>query len=508
MSLQGAHMVVYQTIKNYLPRWDLRQLQTNNIVMITFWSQFSVYSLNTILILFLTRPLLMHGLGYDQKTAYAFIGVSQATAYLMPVLGGFMADKILGIRRAIFLGSLLVALAYLLVMLSGYTLESYGDKLFIAAYALLPATNSLLMGTTSSMVSHIYSDDAVKAKSAMTFYYMAINIGGLLAAIISPALLDSRYGPLSVLTLAFAGKSIAALNFAKRYSLYDNVVWGKDKLRLGVKNQARVIFYILGIYCFTLFAYSYVYLAGIIVGVGCLLGIFWFFLTTLKLSGAARSKQLVALFLIIEAVIFFIIYNQMNTTLVLFAKNNSNLQLLGLSLSPAQYQLLNPLLIIAIGTQLPRFYRLFPRFTIPYQFASGTLLAGGALLLMAFATTQANNGYVNGNYIGLTYVLITLAELWVSAIGLSMIGLYCASEGIAFAMGVWYLAASLSNAISGRLAGYVALPNDLHSAIESLAIYQHYYFIMGVCTLGLGLIMLALAFWLQLRLGKKGISLL
>lgn len=508
MPLQGAPLVVYQTIKNYLPRWDLRQLQTNNIVMITFWSQFASYALNTILILFLTRPLLMHGLGYDQKTAYAFIGVSQATGYLMPVLGGFMADKILGVRRAILLGSLLVASAYLLIMLSGYTLESYGDKLFIAAYALLPATSSLLMGTTSSMVSHIYSDDAVKAKSAMTFYYMAINMGALLAAIISPALLDSRYGPLSVLTLAFVGKSIAALNFAKRYSIYENAVWGKDKLRLSFKNKAQLVFYILGIYFFTLFAYSYVYLAGIIVGVGCLLGIFWFFLTTLKLSGGIRSKQLVALFLIIEAVIFFIIYNQMNTTLVLFAKNNSNLQLFGLSLSPAQYQLLNPLLIIAIGTQLPRFYRLYPRFTIPYQFASGVLLAGFALLLMAFACTQANNGYVNGNYIGFTYILITLAELWVSAIGLSMIGLYCASEGIAFAMGVWYLSASLSNTISGRLAGYVALPNDLHSALESLAIYQHYYFIMGLCTLGLGLMMVALAFWIQLRLAKKGISLM
>ena len=71
MPLQGARLVVYQTIKNYLPRWDLRQLQTNNIVMITFWSQFASYALNTILILFLTRPLFMHGLGYDQKTAYS-----------------------------------------------------------------------------------------------------------------------------------------------------------------------------------------------------------------------------------------------------------------------------------------------------------------------------------------------------------------------------------------------------------------------------------------------------
>ncbi len=98
--------MIYQTIKNYFTHWDTRQQQTNNIVLITFWSQFSSYALNTVLILFLTRPLLTHGLGYTQEKAYAFIGISQATGYLMPILGGFMADKVLGIRRAILLGSI------------------------------------------------------------------------------------------------------------------------------------------------------------------------------------------------------------------------------------------------------------------------------------------------------------------------------------------------------------------------------------------------------------------
>jgi POT family proton-dependent oligopeptide transporter len=494
--------VNYQMLRKYFPQWDTRQQQTNNIVIITFWSQFSSYALNAIMILFLTRPLLTHGLGYSQSKAYAFMGISQATGYLMPVLGGFMADKILGMRRAIMLGSIFLALAYLLVMLSGYTLTSYGDSLFIAAYALIPAANSLLMGTASSMVAHIYSDDAIKAKSAMTFYYMAINIGALLASIISPALLDSRYGPLSILALAFAGKSIAALNFAKRYSLYDNVTWGKDQFAFTSKGKYQLSLYMIGIYLFTLFAYSHVFIANIVVGIGCVLGIIWFLQVTLALSGPARSKQLVALLLIVEAVVFFIIYNQMNGTLVLFAKNNSNLELLTIKISPAQYQLLNPLLIIAIGTQLPRFYRSFPRFTIPYQFACGTLLAGCALLLMAIAAIRANNGYVNGNYIGVTYILITLAELWVSATGLSMIGLYCDTNCIAFAMGVWYLAASLSNTISGKLAGFVAIPDNLYPA-QSLPIYQHYYLVMGASTLGLGLLMLVVAYLIQLRLNKK-----
>ncbi len=216
---------------------------------------------------------------------------------------------------------------------------------------------------------------------------------------------------------------------------------------------------------------------------------------------------MIALLLIVEAIVFFIIYNQMNSTLVLFANDNSDHNLLGLSISAAQYQMLNPLLILAIGSQLPRFYNYFSHFTIPYQFAAGTMLAGLALLVMAFAASHAKEGIVNGNYIALTYILITIAELWVSAIGLSMIGLYCDKRSIAFAMGVWYLASSMSNAISGRIAGWVAIPEDMTSSIERLSYYKSYYLIIGASAFGLGLFMYLLAIFLHKIMKKQGIEL-
>lgn len=497
--------MISNEIKNYFPELDLRQRQSNNIIFITFWSQFSVYAIHTILVLFLTRPLLSQGLGYSQTKAYAFLGVSHAMGYLMPLFGGYMADTVVGVRRSIMLGSVMLAIAYLLVMLSGYTIKPAGDFLFIAAFAFIPATNSLLMGTASSMVSHIYSDDAVKAKSAMTYYYMAINVGALLATLIAPALLDSRYGPLSVLTLTFVGKSIAALNFVKRYSLYDNVVWGKDTQPLARKNSYTLTAYIVVIYAFTLYAYSHVYIASTLISLGCGLGIVWFLVKTLKLNGITRSKQLVALLLIIEAVVFFIIYNQLNSTLVLFAESNSNHNLLGFSISAAQYQILNPLLILLIGSQLPRFYKTFSGFSIPYQFAAGTMLSGFGLLVMAFAATRATNGLVEGNYIALTYVIVSIAELWVSAIGLSMIGLYCDGRAIAFAMGMWYLASSMSHSISGRLAAWVAIPDSMTSPVESLPFFQDYYLLMGLSALAIGFVMLICAWFLHRVMRARGV---
>ncbi|MBA2649692.1 MAG: IraAB [Legionella sp.] len=484
-------------LKQYFPTFDLSQKQTNNIIFITFWSQFSTYSINTIFILFLTRPLIMHGLGYDQTKAYAFMGITGAMGYLMPIVGGYMADNVIGIRRSILIGSILVALSYLLVMLSGYTLGALGDTLFIASYALLPATNSLLMGTTSGLISHIYAKDAIKAKSAMTYYYLSINLGALLAVIIAPGLLDSRYGPLSVFAITFVGKSIAALNFVKRYTIYDSAIWGKDKEPFTKKNTTQLVGYLTFIYLMTLYAYFHVYIASFLISIGSFLGILGFLISTIRLTGNTRVKQMIALFLILEAVVFFIIYNQMSTTLILFAQSNSDLNFLGFTISSAQYQMLNPLLILMIGTQLPRFYKRFPGFTIPLQFAAGTVLSGIALLIMVLAAEQAQGGVVNGNYIAITYVFITLAELLVSAIGLSMIGLYCNEKTLALAMGVWYLASSMSNAISGRLAAWVSIPETMHSAVERLPYYENYYLIMGLTALALGLIMYILAYFLH-----------
>lgn len=498
----------YQLDKGLSQRFgfSLQQRQVNHIAMITFWSQFSVYVFNTVLILFLTRAVMRHGLGFSEAKAYAFIGITQAANYLMPMLGGHMADNVLGIRRSILIGSILLASAYLLIMLSGFTISNYGDILFIASYALVPVTNSLLVGTASSLVSQIYAKDSAKAKAGMTLYYMSINVGALLATLIAPKLLDSRYGPLSVFAVVFIGKSIAALNFASRYKLYDNVVKNLDTQAISLNRIKKLIAYVIFFYAITLIAYLYPDHASYLVAGGCSLGIIWFISKTMTLRGAVRTKQLIGSLLILEAILFFVIYTQMNSTLVLCAKNNSDLTLLGMHLSPAHFQIINPLMIIGLGLLLPKFYQKFKNFNIPYQFASGTLISGIALLVMWHGANVAENGLISGNYIGLTYVLITLSELWVSAIGLSMIGLYCAPQMLAFAMGAWYLSNSLSYVISGQLAKFVAIPDGGISTIESLNRYQNFYFSLGLTVSCIGLLMFVIAKAINLFLNKKGIK--
>lgn len=485
-----------------------KKKQVNNIAMITFWSQFSVHVLNTVLVLYLTRSVMLNGLGYSSGQAYLFIGVSQAMGYIMPLMGGQMADKVLGLTRSILIGSALIAIAYLMVMISGMLVPTIGDKVFIAAYALIPGINSLLMGTASAVVSKVYAGNEAKAKAGMTLFYMSINVGALLATILAPQLLESRYGPLSIFAVVFLGKSFSSLNFLYRYRLYDDVMTKLDKAPFTLKKMGVLSAYLISIYLITLYVYFHPEKASYLIGIGGIGGIGGYFYKTFKLSGNERIKQLIAGFLICEAVLFFVLYNQMNTTMVLFAKDYSDLTMLGFHVSPAHYQMLNPILIVGLSLFLPKFYERYPNFTIPYQFAAGTALAGIALLMMYVGCIVSNmNSHVNGNFLVLTYAILTLAELWVSAIGLSMIGLYCSHQMIGFAMGVWYLSNSLSNVISGLLAQIVALPKQGISYEVGVHTFQNYYFDMGLSALLIGIIFGAGAFYITNKMAKRGVSL-
>ncbi len=489
-----------------LPKSHKKQ-QVNTIAMITFWSQFSTYVLNTVLVLYLTRSVILNGLGYSTGKAYLFIGVSQAMGYIMPLVGGQMADKVLGLTRSILIGSALLALTYLLVMISGMLVPSLGDKVFIAAYALVPAMNSLLMGTASAVVSKVYASDQVKAKSGMTLFYMSINVGALLATIVAPQLLESRYGPLSIFAVVFIGKSVGSLNFLYRYRIYDDLMTALDKAPFTLKKLGHLLAYLTSIYALTLYVYFHPDNASYLIGLGALLGMLGFFVKTMTLDGMERIKQLMAGFLMCEAVLFFVLYNQMNTTMIMFAKDYSDLSMFGFHVSPAHYQMLNPLMIIGLSMLLPKFYEFYQRFTIPYQFAAGTVLAGIALLIMYAGCYMSGLNHVNGNYLVLTYAIMTLAELWVSAVGLSMIGLYCSHKMIAFAMGVWYLANSLSHIITGQLAQIVALPEKGIAYETGLSTYQNYYFDMGIVAVFIGIGMWFLAAYLSKYMAKKGIVL-
>ncbi|CAM4137924.1 peptide MFS transporter [Vibrio neonatus] len=497
-----------QTIsKTPTPEKKLIRSQVFNVTTITFFGQFASYSIMSIFILFLTLPMARDGLGMTEKEAYEFMGVTQAIGYMMPIIGGYVIDKYLGIRRGITWGVCLVALAYLIIYIGSSNVHTLGTRAFIMAYALLPAINSLVASPTSALVSRIYKGDDAGSKSGMTFYYMAINVGSLIGIGLAPMLMDSPYGVMSVLALVVLGKSAAAINFIVKRNIYTNVIDDLDKQPMTIGRLIPVVSYIVVGYAIAYYSYLNPHVSTYLIGIGCTAGILAFCIRTMLLKGVDRTKQLIAAFLILVAIVFFVLYNQMATTMIMFTKNNTDFSLFGIILSPAQFQLINPLVILAIGSQLPKFYNRFVRFSIPYQFAVGVVLSGLSMLALWYgASTGYETGIASANYVGLSYLIVTIAELFVSAVGLSMIGLYCHPKMIAFAMGAWYLASSMSNLISGQLGKIVAIPQGGEDKIASIHAYGDYFYSMGWSAVIVGGALCAVMYMLHRSLAKKGIT--
>lgn len=475
---------------------DIKSKQSFTIAAITFWGQFATYSFNAILILYLTKSVAHYGLGFSESYAYSFQGIYKAMNYAIIMFGGYIADRYLGLRRSIFLGSLLLAFGYLAVFLSGFFVH-ISNEFFIFAFALIPVCGSLQMGTASAMVSKIYSDDPIHAKSGMTMFYISINLGSLAAFIIAPMLIGYKFGALAVLSVVFIGKLLAVANFTYRYKLYDNVIDDIDRNPMTFKAKQITYSYLLIVYIFTIICYHYPDYANVVVaGISVLCLLIFLLRTLFFLRDNVRIKQVVGLILIIVAVVFFVIYNQMESTLIMAAKNNSDLLMFGFSVNPANYQMVNPILIIFGGMALIRIYPLFPRFYIPYQFAFGVLLAAAGLFVMYYGFSIANDGIISGNYITFSYVLISISELFVSAIGLSMIGIYCDGKTMGFAMGAWYISASMANSITGLLNQVVALPKDGASAVESASMYKDYFFNTSITVMFIGIFVLIMAYFI------------
>lgn len=487
--------------------FDKKTKQLGNVAVITFWGQFASYTFNAILIIFLTMPLVKSGLGLSEHDAYLLYGVIQAMGYILPVAGGYLADEVLGLRRSILFGSFLLAISFLLLVTATHLAKGHVHTAFLLTYPLIPITNSLLMGTASAMIGRIYMHDDQKAKRGMTVYYITINLGSMLGIAIAPMLINSSYGPLGVFLLAFMGKFLAWLNFSLRRKLYDDVLFGKDTERMTSRKWSTLLAYIAVAYAVVVFLFDHPQMSVFIIAAGILFAIALFASKTMKLTGVIRQKQLLSLYLLVIGFVFFVLYNQMNTSMILFTKNNSDLTLLGFKLYPSSFQLVNPIAIVVIGSFITKLYQRFPRFNIPYQFATGIIIGGIGISILYLAGLHAQNGLVSGNYVATAYLVLTVAELFVSAIGLSMISLYCDMKMMAFAMGVWFLTTSLSNLASGELSELVALPKHHASAVHTLPIYTHYYFYLGLASVVIGLVFMVISRWFNQRYQQRGIVL-
>lgn len=346
------------------------------IFMLEIWERFGFYTVQGILTLYFMRFL-----GFSDNEAYFAFGAFSALVYGMVAFGGYLGDKVLGTKRTIVLGLITLALGYLALAFADE------ERVFLAL-GLICVGNGLFKANPSSLLAKCYTEDDPRLHGGFTLYYMAINLGSTVALIAGPAV-SSRYGYPYAYFVSFIGLVLGLANYWFQRRHVANVNTEADNKDIQLWQWAVVMVGIVLATFASAYLLQHVMIAQELVWLVTAIVVGIYFVYMRREKNRSFLRMVVALVLMIEAIVFFTLYQQMPTSLNLFAVNNVNPVLFGITFDPQTFQALNPIWIIIMSPILAMFYSRLHKsrvhFHIPYKFAVGMICCGISFTLLYFA---------------------------------------------------------------------------------------------------------------------------
>lgn len=407
----------------------------STVFLIELWERFGYYGMAALLVLFMVQKL-----GFGDAKANLTWGAFAALVYAAPAIGGWLGDKVLGTRRTLLIGAFVMALGYGLMAVPSDNLW-----LLYCALGVVVVGNGLFKANSANLVRRIYEGDDARIDAAFTWYYMAVNVGSTLSQLMTPWIAD-RYGWHAAFGVCSAGLVLGLLNYAMLRRTLAHVGSALDDIPVQWKNLSAVlaigavsVFVVAFVLQHREIAVALVYLAGAVV-----LGIFGWLIA--KGHAGERAGLLAALILTAQVILFFIFYQQMTTSLTLFALRNVdwNQTLFGTHLFtwiPAQYQVLNPIWIFILSPLLAWSYvRMNKRggdLPIAAKFAFGFVVVAIGFFIFGLSGSTAIAGKVSSWYMIWGYGFLSLGELLVSGLGLAMMARYVPARMGGFMMGAY-----------------------------------------------------------------------
>jgi proton-dependent oligopeptide transporter, POT family len=474
-----------------LPVSQTRSFAT--VFLIEMWERFGFYGMQVLMVTYMMKKL-----GFVDTRANLVWGAATALIYATPAVGGWIGDKLLGTRRTMLMGAVVLAMGYGLLWL-----PTDDEHFLYIALGVIIVGNGLFKPNAGNLVRKIYEGDDTRIDSAFTIYYMAVNIGSMISMTLTPWIRDvvgAAYGNSAGWHTAFGvcaiGLVAGLLNYALMRRTLAHIGSPTDEKPINRLHLSAVLAGALGVIFGTmlvlqslLVARVCVYLAG-----GIVLGIFLHLIRSSRRE--ERAGLIAALILVLQIIFFFIFYQQMSTSLNLFAQHNVNLdfRLFGWHLFnwiPEQYQNLNAIWIVVLSPVLVFLYNWLGRSgrdpAIAVKFAWGFASVAAGFFIYGVGADSAVNGQVSSWIMVWGYGLYSLGELLVSGLGLAMIARYVPERMGGFMMGAYFVAVGLSQYLGSVVANIAHIPENLHDPLESLAIYTSLFNKLGfagvLCTL-------------------------
>ncbi|PLP26011.1 dipeptide/tripeptide permease DtpA, partial [Klebsiella michiganensis] len=360
--------------------------------------------------------------------------------------------------------------------------------------ATIAVGNGLFKANPSSLLSTCYEKNDPRLDGAFTMYYMSVNIGSFFSMLATPWL-AAKFGWSVAFALSFVGLVITIVNFAFCQRWVKQYGSKPDFAPLQVGKLLATIVGVVVLIAIATWLLHNQGIARMALGVVALGIIVIFAKEAFAMQGAARRKMIVAFILMLQAIIFFVLYSQMPTSLNFFAIRNVEHSLLGIAFEPEQYQALNPFWIIIGSPILAAIYnKMGDTLPMPMKFAIGMVLCSGAFLVLPLGAKFASDaGIVNVSWLVISYGLQSIGELMISGLGLAMVAQLVPQRLMGFIMGSWFLTTAGANLIGGYVANMMAVPDNVTDPLMSLEVYGRVFLHIGVATGIIAILMLMTA---------------
>ena len=412
------------------------------------WERFSFYGMRALLTLYMTKQLL-----FSDAMSFGIYAAYMSLVYVTPSIGGLVADKILGYRKAIILGGVLM-------MLGHFVLTVETPLFFYTALALIIVGNGLFKPNISSLVGELYEKYDTRRDSGFTIFYMGVNIGGALAPLLC-AWFSEQYGWHYGFMLAGLGMIAGLLYFQRGIKkdifgdkgLVPDVAYYSGKSKGLTRGNWVTVGAFLSVPIFAGLIYMYQYEHYLVWLVS------FVFLVILggiyrSVSKSQRQQLLVIVFFTVLTTLFWAVFEQAGSSLTLFADRNVKL----VGLNAAQTNSINSAYIILLALPFSWLWSwLYKKNRNPnsaFKMGLGLVLTGAGFLIFGWSANDVDAlAQTPMFYLFLGYFVLTVGEMLISPIGLAKMTELSPAKYIAFIMGIWFSSSFYGHYFAGKIAG-------------------------------------------------------
>jgi POT family proton-dependent oligopeptide transporter len=442
------------------------------------WERFSYYGMRALLIFYLTQHWL-----FDDEPASLIYGAYTALVYIAPVLGGYLADRYLGQRKAVLFGAVLLTIGHFLMAFEGD--GSLGPDnpmidVFWGALAFIIVGSGFLKANISVIVGQLYPRTDVRRDGAYTIFYMGINVGAAVGTIIA-GYLGQTYGWAYGFGAAGVGMLLGLIVFV----IFKPLLLGKgesavpEKLAapfMGVKFEW--VLYVVGFLAVavTWWLVQNQAIVGTILGVFGAILVLYVIGVAIKIGGHDRDRIFAAMFLIFGSILFWALFEQAGSSLNLFTDRYVDRA----GVSASIFQSINPIYIILLAPLFAALWTWLAKKGLepsaPAKFGLAMVQLGAGFLVLVFGAGMV--GMENMTpviFVFLIYLLHTTGELCLSPVGLSAMNRLAPAHMASLIMGTWFFASATGNFVAGLIAaatGSEAASGEGASKETVLAVYS------------------------------------